>query len=65
MVEDGGTGKQTVDAINAAPDQEALLDDIASIRRQYYTNLTIKNPGQIGNLKGWLNRVSDWLQVQV
>ncbi|SEK11205.1 glycoside hydrolase family 108 protein [Paraburkholderia diazotrophica] len=65
LVEDGGMGKQTVNAINAIPDQEALLQDIASIRRRYYTNLTIKDPGQIGNLKGWLNRVNDCLQVQV
>ncbi len=65
IVEDGGMGKQTVDAINAIPDQEALLQDIASIRCQYYTNLTIKDPGQTGNLKGWLNRVNDCLQVRV
>ncbi len=58
-------GKQTIDAINAIVDQESLLQDIAAIRRQYYTNLTIKDPGQIGNLKGWLNRVNDCLQVQV
>ncbi|WP_322011708.1 glycoside hydrolase family 108 protein, partial [Paraburkholderia sp. J12] len=65
IVEDGGMGKQTIDAINAIVDQESLLQDIAAIRRQYYTNLTIKDPGQIGNLKGWLNRVNDCLQVQV
>ncbi|OUL84267.1 muramidase [Paraburkholderia hospita] len=65
IAEDGGMGKQTVDAINAAPDQQALLQDIASIRRQYYTNLTIKDSTQIGNLKGWLSRVNDCLQVQI
>jgi lysozyme family protein len=58
-------GKQTVDAINAAPDQQALLQDIASIRRPYYTNLTIKDSTQIGNLKGWLSRVNDCLQVKI
>ncbi|MEW6344893.1 MAG: glycosyl hydrolase 108 family protein [Paraburkholderia sp.] len=65
LVEDGGMGKQTVDAMNAISDQETLLQDITSIRRQYYTNLTIKDSRQIGNLKGWLNRVNDCLQVKV
>ncbi|MGF6604095.1 hypothetical protein P3T23_008850 [Paraburkholderia sp. GAS448] len=58
-------GNQTDNAINSIADQEALLQDIASIRRQYYTNIAIKDAGQIGNLKGWLNQVNDCLQVQV
>ena len=62
---DGNLGKNTVEAINSIPDQEALLQDLASIRKQYYTNLTIKNATQIVFLKGWLGRVDDCLGVDL
>jgi lysozyme family protein len=65
IAEDGGMGKQTVDAINSVADQQGLLQDIAAIRRQYYTNLTINDPSQTVYLKGWLGRVNDCLQVKI
>ncbi|MGF6959557.1 glycoside hydrolase family 108 protein [Paraburkholderia youngii] len=65
IIQDGGMGKKTVNAINSIPNQEALLQEIASIRRQYYTDLTVNDQSQIANLKGWLNRVNDCLQVKM
>ncbi|WP_202967908.1 glycoside hydrolase family 108 protein [Burkholderia pyrrocinia] len=56
---DGGMGEQTVSALNNVNDQDTLLQDIAEIRRQYYTNLTVNDSTQLENLKGWLNRVND------
>ncbi|WP_196786517.1 glycoside hydrolase family 108 protein [Burkholderia territorii] len=61
---DGGMGGETVAALNGIKNQDLLLQDIAEIRRQYYTNLTINDPTQIDNLKGWLNRVNDCLQTR-
>jgi lysozyme family protein len=52
---DGMLGRDTVSALN----------EIADIRREYYTNLTIKDPSQIVYLKGWLNRVDDCLRVNI
>ena len=62
---DGGVGPQTVKAMNAVTDQDKLLQDIAAIRRAYYTQLTIDDPKQLVFLKGWLNRVDDCLQVSL
>ncbi|VWD12111.1 EF hand domain-containing protein [Burkholderia contaminans] len=62
---DGGMGEETVGALNEVSDQDALLQDIAKIRRQYYTNLTVNDPTQLENLKGWLNRVNDCLDVEI
>ncbi|AXF22845.1 hypothetical protein CUJ89_20290 [Burkholderia pyrrocinia] len=62
---DGGMGSETVAALNNVQDQDALLQDIAEIRRQYYTNLTINDSTQLANLKGWLNRVNDCLRVSI
>ncbi|SAK74121.1 glycoside hydrolase family 108 protein [Caballeronia ptereochthonis] len=62
---DGGMGESTVDALNKIDDQDTLLNEIADLRRQYYTNITVKNQYQIVFLKGWLNRVDDCLNVRV
>jgi hypothetical protein len=58
-------GAKTVNAINSVLDQDQLLQDIALIRRQYYNNLAVQDVTQIANLKGWLNRVNDCLQVNI
>ncbi|MGF6964855.1 lysozyme family protein [Paraburkholderia sp. WC7.3g] len=62
---DGAMGEGTVDAINKINDQGALLNEIAELRRQYYTDITVRNPSQIVFLKGWLNRVDDCLNVRI
>jgi hypothetical protein len=58
-------GAKTVNAINSVLDQDQLLQDIALIRRQYYNNLAVQDVTQIANLKGWLNRANDCLQVNI
>jgi hypothetical protein len=58
-------GAKTVNAINSVLDQDQLLQDIALIRRQYYSNLAVQDVTQIANLKGWLNRANDCLQVNI
>lgn len=60
---DGAMGQQTVQAINAINDQDALLNEIANLRKQYYTNITVKNHSQLVFLRGWHNRVDDCLNV--
>jgi lysozyme family protein len=62
---DGGMGNKTVEALNSIDNQEKLLNEIANLRRDYYTNITINNPSQIVYLKGWLKRVDDCLQVEI
>lgn len=62
---DGGLGPKTIDAINSVSDQEQLLQDIATIRRQYYRHLVDADPSQEQFLKGWLKRVDDCLQVNI
>ncbi|OXC78173.1 Secretion activator protein [Caballeronia sordidicola] len=61
---DGVVGAETVDALNQVENQESLLQEIADLRRQYYTNLTVRDSTQNVNLKGWLNRVDSCLQVE-
>jgi lysozyme family protein len=61
---DGVMGAETVDALNQVANQDSLLQEIADLRRQYYTNLTVKDKTQIVNLKGWLNRVDSCLKVE-
>lgn len=58
-------GAQTVDAFVAIPDQDKLLADITALRKQYYSRSAANDSSQIGNLKGWLNRVDDCLKVSV
>jgi lysozyme family protein len=62
---DGVMGEGTVDALNKIENQQVLLNVIADLRRQYYTNITIRDPSQIVNLNGWLNRVDNCLKVEV
>lgn len=48
-------------------DQENLLNDIAKIRKQYYTDLTYtkgKRNNKIKFLDGWHNRVDDCLKYK-
>ncbi|WP_429291411.1 putative peptidoglycan-binding domain-containing protein [Paraburkholderia sp. CI3] len=54
-----------MNVINKISDQDALLNEIAELRRQYYTDITVRNPSQIVFLKGWLNRVDDCLNVRI
>ncbi|BBU27058.1 hypothetical protein BTHE68_07920 [Burkholderia sp. THE68] len=61
---DGAMGNQTVQAINGIVDQEALLNEIADLRKQYYTALTLRNSSQLVFLRGWLNRVDDCLSAR-
>ncbi|WP_228462891.1 glycosyl hydrolase 108 family protein [Chryseobacterium caseinilyticum] len=65
--DDGNIGSLTIDAINNVEDQDKLLQRIAEIRKQYYTDLTFtdgkKNSQQVF-LQGWLNRVDDCLEFK-
>ena len=64
---DGGMGPLTVNAINDVEDQDKLLNKIAEIRKQYYTDLTYTNGkknAQDEFLNGWLNRVDKCLEFK-
>ncbi|MET3038358.1 glycosyl hydrolase 108 family protein [Chryseobacterium sp. NRRL B-14859] len=64
---DGGMGPLTVKAINNVEDQNKLLNRIAEIRKQYYTDLTYTNGKkneQDQFLTGWLNRVDKCLEFK-
>jgi hypothetical protein len=56
---------ERADPSSRVKNQDTLLQDIAELQRWYYTNLTIKDPTQIVNLKSWINRVNDCLQLRV
>lgn len=64
---DNVMGQQTIDAINEAPDQEALATAIAGARKDYYRSLTLNRDGSRNSnqkfLKGWLARVDRCLGV--
>ncbi len=60
----GAVGDGTVDALNKVENQEQLLQEIANLRRQYYTDITVRDKSQIEYLKDWLNRVDDCLLVK-
>ncbi|BFO64791.1 glycosyl hydrolase 108 family protein [Chryseobacterium sp. KCF3-3] len=64
---DGGIGSQTIKAINNVENQDKLLNRLAEIRKQYYTNLTYtdgKKNDQDVFLEGWNNRVDDCLKFK-
>ncbi len=57
-----------IHCINAIEDQEQLLSRIAEVRKEYYRSLTITNgePNtQVRFLTGWINRVNDFLRVNI
>ncbi|WP_081298556.1 putative peptidoglycan-binding domain-containing protein [Gilliamella apicola] len=55
--------------ITSISDQDRLLTRITVIRREYYTNLALKEDGTHTKnyvfLNGWLNRVDDCLKVKI
>ncbi|EMH1277471.1 hypothetical protein V6A89_004490, partial [Enterobacter hormaechei] len=57
-----------IHCINNIDDQDAVLNKIADIRKDYYRSLTVTNGkpnAQVKFLNGWLNRVDDCLEVVV
>lgn len=65
--DDGAIGSLTIDAVNNVEDQDKLLNRLAAIRKQYYTNLTYtdgKKNDQDVFLQGWLNRVDNCLKFK-
>lgn len=64
---DNVMGQHTIDSINDVPDQEALVNGIASARKGYYRSLTFNRDGSRNSnqkfLKGWLARVDRCLGV--
>ena len=65
LIVDGAMGKGTIAGINNVQNQQKLLQRISEIRKDYYTNLAIKN-GKTTPLykflKGWKNRVDDCMK---
>lgn len=63
--DDGAIGPKTIEALNNVEDQDKLLNRIAEIRKQYYTDLAYDSKGKptknIKFLKGWHNRVDECL----
>lgn len=57
---DGIVGPKTIAAINAA-DQKKLHADIKSARREYFESVVRKRPSSKIYLKGWLNRLADFV----
>lgn len=62
---DNYIGTETINVINCITDQNRLLYDIASIRKQYYKRLTIRTPSNKRFLDGWNNRVDDCLNQKL
>ena len=65
---DGGIGSKTIEAINNVENQDKLLKRIGEIRKEYYTNLAIKDGKHTKNYKfltGWHNRVDDCLNLKL
>lgn len=62
---DGSIGPKTIEALNNVQDQDKLLNRIAEIRKQYYTDLAYDKKGKptknLKFLKGWHNRVDECL----
>ncbi|MDU5682145.1 MAG: glycosyl hydrolase 108 family protein, partial [Peptostreptococcus sp.] len=62
---DGVIGPKTIEAMNSVADSKNLTERIGAIRKDYYENLVLKDPGQAVNLKGWLNRVNRCLDLEM
>jgi lysozyme family protein len=56
VVQDGGAGSKTVEAINKY-DPNKFSQQYLSGRESFYKSIVDKNPAQSVFLKGWLNRV--------
>lgn len=71
---DNGLGENTINAINNVSKQDVLLNDIATIRKKYYYDLSYDEKGnpkidkfgrnQSVFYKGWINRVNTVLGVK-
>ncbi|TWP31153.1 hypothetical protein ETU08_03460 [Apibacter muscae] len=66
---DGVIGTNTIKAMNNVQDQNKLLNRIAEIRKQYYTNLAYDKNGKPTKnyifLNGWLTRVDKCLNYNL
>lgn len=56
VVIDGAMGSQTINAVNAVP-EEVAVNTYASVRKEYYNRITLQNPVLIKFLDGWMARV--------
>jgi lysozyme family protein len=55
---DGKIGKESLKAINNYPDATKLCAAYITNRKTFYINIVHENPGQSGNLQGWMNRLA-------
>lgn len=53
---DGVVGPRTLAAINNAPNQRHLFNQLAAARHSFYRRIVQANPSQQKFLQGWLNR---------
>jgi len=56
---DGKWGTGTIEAINKHKDQSGLLNSIYDARKAHYDSEVLKNPKQMENYKGWINRIDE------
>jgi lysozyme family protein len=59
---DGIVGKQTIDAVNSA-NQEEIHQMIIDARKKFIDDLIKRDPSQERFRKGWMNRLNDYLFV--
>lgn len=55
---DGIVGVKTLAAINNYPNQRKLFESLKNARKAYIDKVIKKDPSQIVNKKGWLNRIN-------
>ena len=55
---DGIVGSKTLAAVNNYPNQRKLFESLKNARKAYIDKVIKKDPKQIVNKKGWLNRIN-------
>ena len=63
LVTDGVVGQKTIDSINNA-NQEDLFIKIRRTRINYYIGIVKRDKSQQKFMKGWLNRVNDYVFIK-
>lgn len=59
LTADGVIGPKTIQAINSI-NPDTLFDAMYQARKEFFENLTMKDPSQVKFLKGWINRLNDF-----
>jgi lysozyme family protein len=60
---DGKIGPDTIKLINSS-NQKTLFDRLKLERQEFVKNIVLRDPSQIANLRGWLNRINKFFFTQ-